>query len=99
MGFLVSVALATLAGVSCRTNTPSGEAADMWELRANQVATLDKFKQALLTINLAAMDAIVDKDQSVVSSDVMGEIRYSATYLCNSLSVLSDLADTADEQI
>lgn len=54
-------ALAILAGVSSRTNYFSGAAADMLEVRSRQIETLNQYKQALLTLNLAAMDAIVDK--------------------------------------
>ena len=98
MGVLVLVGLVVMTAVSYRTNIFSSRSADALEKRTQQIELLNRFNEQLLVLNLAAMDAIVDKNDGDVSAELMDEIRTAATFLRGHLDELKAMADHPDEQ-
>jgi len=98
MGILVFFGLLFMATMSYRTNVFSAVSADQLEVRTEQLELLNDFNEQLLILNLAAMDAIVDKADRRVASDVLGEINTSRTFLQGHLNELLAIADHPDEQ-
>jgi len=98
MGMLVFVGLLIMATMSYRTNVFSANSADQLELRTEQLDLLNGFNAQLLVLNLAAMDAIVDKEGGTVSADVLSEIMTATAFLQDHLNDLLALADHPDEQ-
>ncbi|WP_321530232.1 methyl-accepting chemotaxis protein [uncultured Desulfuromonas sp.] len=98
MGALVFIGLLSMATMSYRTNAFSSVSADQLEMRTEQLELLNGFNEQLLILNLAAMDAIVDKAERQVASDVLEEINTAVTFLQGHLRDLSVIADHPDEQ-
>ena len=98
MGVLVFVGLLVMATMSYRTNTFSAGSADQLELRTQQLELLNDFNEQLLKLNLAAMDAIVDKEGGEVSAEVLEDIGGATDFLHGHLGELLALADHPDEQ-
>jgi len=67
-------------------------------LRGEQLDTITGLDFALLRFTLVAMDAIVDKDEGNIASELMDEINTATKLINKTLPMLKELADTAEEK-
>jgi ABC-type transporter Mla subunit MlaD len=97
-GVIIFVGLSILAGNGYRTNSAVQEAFDLAALRNEQMDLVNKMKQSLSALMLAAMDSIVDKDAGKIDDDSMKTINESTAFIEKNLGSLFELADTAEEK-
>ncbi len=67
-------------------------------LRAEQLDILSSLDFSLLQLVLAAMDAIVDKDDGKINSEIMDEFNNATKVINKSLPMVKELADTSEEK-
>jgi methyl-accepting chemotaxis protein len=67
-------------------------------LRGKQLDTLTSLDFSLLQFTLAAMDAIIDKDEGKIAPELMDEINAATKLVNNTLPMVRELADTAEEK-
>lgn len=92
---LAMLAMETFSSYSQRT-LDQASAQDV--LRGKQFNTLTSLEFSFLQFTLAAMDAIVDKGKGEVSPEVMDEINSATKHINNTLPMMQELADTAEEK-
>ncbi len=92
------LALGFLAGNSYLTNTSTKKAIDLSTLRSRQIDTVNMMHESYLSIMLAAMDSIVDKDEGKINDERMEIINKNADFIKNNLDNLEKLADTEEEK-
>jgi len=97
-GLGLAVSLMILGGVAFRTNQSVENSVDLQTLRAEQLMTVGKIREAVLALLLDAMDSIVDKDSGTIEPARLAGIRENARFLSDNLAALKELADTDAEK-
>ena len=98
IGVVIVLGLSFMAGNAYRTNIGIREAGDMAALRNRQKTVLNRMIQAHSALLLAAMDAIVDKNEGKISEEGMNIINSNAVFFQDHLKDLHELADTDEEK-
>lgn len=75
-----------------------GESSELVILRNQQTDLVSRLMEAHSELMLAAMDAIIDKDEGEISDKRTEAISQSAAVIKNNLDALMNLADTAEEK-
>ncbi len=98
MGSGVFVGLLALILVIFLTNNQVLEASQLNQARQTQIQQINKMKEAQLSLVLAAMDSIVDKDSGQIEVERRTIIEQSSTFLTDNQHKLEALADTPEER-
>jgi len=97
IGVVIVLGLSFLAINSYYTNTAIQDASGKASLRNRQQGILNQMVRAHFKMMLAAMDAIVDRDEGKISEKRMNEINTAVAFIQDNLSELEELADTKEE--
>ena len=97
MGFGIVLALGALAGMFYYTTDTIQKGTDISALRNQQLELLNNVEQSVLTLILAAMDSIIDKNDGTISEERMQIINEQITFVQANLDNLEALADTDEE--
>ena len=92
---LAMVAMETFSSYSQRT-LDQASAEDV--LRGKQLDTLTSLDFAFLHFTLAGMDAIIDKGDGNIGTEVRNEVDTAIKHINNTLPMVQELADTAEEK-
>jgi len=98
IGVVIVLGLSFMAGNAYRTNTGIYNASATAALRNRQKTVLNRMIQAHSALILAAMDAIIDKDEGKISEERMNIINSNAAFFQDHLKDLQELADTDEEK-
>ncbi len=96
VGFLCAMLIQ--GAVVLQSNDHVEEAVAQNKIRATQLETLGKISESTLSLILAAMDSIVDKDSGRIDAQRMATIEQNVAYLTKEVALLPELADTAEEK-
>ncbi len=98
IGILFVIALTAMEFFSLYSQRSIDSANALNTMRQKQLETITQIDFSLLQLTLAAMDAVIDKDGGEVAPELMEEIRTNTSFINNSLPMLNELADTAEEK-
>ena len=98
IGVFVVFGVVLLFGNTFFTNSSVTKTSNLVHLRNNQIDTVNQTLQAQLALMLAAMDAIIDKDEGRIDSGRLKTITTSVSFIQNNLGKLDELADTSEEK-
>ena len=98
IGIIAVFGVIILSGNNFMTNWSIHQAAELEALRTEQIETVDKTIEAQLTLILAAMDAIIDKDDGDISPERMEAINKNVDVINSNLSHIAELSDTEEEK-
>ncbi|MHC4883488.1 MAG: bacteriohemerythrin [Planctomycetota bacterium] len=91
-------AMVTMAIIIGTTNNTTEQASEQAGIRNQQLGTCQAMKDAQLELELAAMDAIIDREDGTISPERRKIIDHSIKLLNDSLPTLLEAADTAEEK-
>ncbi|HKJ05738.1 MAG TPA: methyl-accepting chemotaxis protein [Geopsychrobacteraceae bacterium] len=98
IGILAVVGMAVLFGINYWSGQSVESSSAMAKQRTDELLLIHEMDLAQHALMLAAMDAIIDKDEGRISSERMDVINESSRYLEQNSKKLIDLADNATEQ-
>ena len=98
LGALSVIALSVLTAGTLLTNRTVSDAVYAAGGKQEKLQTIEEMRRAGLSVLLAAMDSIVDKDQGLIDADRMGLINAGLATLDTNIAVLRTLADTARQE-
>ncbi|MBT3200952.1 MAG: hypothetical protein HN350_13690 [Phycisphaerales bacterium] len=98
IGVIAIAALSVLYGAIWWSNAMVHENIAAEKTRGDQLQVVRGMRTALLELNMAAMDAIIDKDEGKVADERMETINARANLLTENLPMLVELADTDEEK-
>ena len=98
IGVFVVVGVGVLAGNNFFTNTSIHKTSELMHLRNNQIDTVNGTLQSHLTLMLAAMDSIIDKDEGKIEGGRIELMNANAAIIKENLKALDELADTEEEK-
>lgn len=92
---LAMLAMETFSSYAQRT---LDQASEQDALRGKQLDILTSLDFSLLQFTLAAMDAIIDKGEGEIAPELMDEFNSATKIIDNTLPMIQELADTAEEK-
>ncbi len=98
VGLFAVIGVAVLAGNNILTTSKIHSLSETVTLRNGQIGTVNRMVQSYLSLILAAMDSIIDKDSGTISQERMAVITAKTASLETGLKSLADLADTEEEK-
>jgi tetrahydromethanopterin S-methyltransferase subunit B len=93
MGFGIVLALGALGGMFYYTTTMIQQGTAASALRNQQFELINNIEQSVLTLILAAMDSIIDKDEGKISEERMQIINEQTAYVEANLDNLTEFTD------
>ncbi len=98
IGIFAVLGVGLLAGNSFLTNNAITKSSDLLHLRNEQIATVNQTVQAKLTLMLAAMDSIIDKEEGNIEAERLESINSNVALINSNLKLFDGLADTEEEK-
>jgi methyl-accepting chemotaxis protein len=98
LGVAVLIAMALMGGISVVGNRSIKASSERAVERNSQIVLVNDVQQAQLRLMLAAMDAVVDRDEGRVAPARMAVIDENVAFIQKRLVLLAGLADTALEK-
>ncbi|MBF0166595.1 MAG: HAMP domain-containing protein [Alphaproteobacteria bacterium] len=98
LGFVALLGQTVLAGSSLWVNAILKESFSFAEMRGEQLAAVEEMRRETLTIMLAAMDSIIDKDEGKIQSERMQNMTRGLGVMEAGVKTLAKYADTVEEK-
>lgn len=98
LGIIAVLSLTTLAAITLVTGSGVKSATDLSIQRQQEIAVINDMRRSSLSLNLAAMDTIIDKDEGTVQPERQVTIRESIEALESGAQQLIAMADNSDKK-
>ncbi|MBF0354251.1 MAG: HAMP domain-containing protein [Alphaproteobacteria bacterium] len=98
LGIVALLGQTVLAGSSLWVNSILKESFSFAEMRGEQLAAVEQMRRETLTIMLAAMDSIIDKDEGKIQPERMQNMTRGLGAMEAGVKTLAKYADTAEEK-